>query len=398
MPLSNIPTIFKCSGCGSQELEIFLDIEDVPVLCNILCETKNEALSIPRGDIQLTFCKRCGHIFNALFDGERVNYSQSYENSLHYSPKFQEYAQALATRLIEKYQLFGKNIIEIGCGQGTFLNMLCELGNNRGIGFDKSYRNHQSASSVSDRITFVQDEYSEKYRSYAADVICCRHVLEHIAQPSEILSVVRRSIGTRKDALVFYEVPNGLFTLRELAIWDIIYEHCSYFTHHSLIRLFRSCGFEVRDCFELYEGQFLGIEAIPAVGSCETQNRGLVEMNQLNKDINLFAEEYCQKVNVWQENLEQWERRGQRPIVWGAGSKGVTFLNILKIQKPVEYVVDVNPRKQGKFLAGSGQQIVPPDFLQDFQPDLILLMNPIYREEVQSMVDDLGVKATIMTV
>jgi len=223
-------------------------------------------------------------------------------------------------------------------------------------------------------------------------------VLEHIAQPSEILSVVRRSIGTRKDALVFYEVPNGLFTLRELAIWDIIYEHCSYFTNHSLIRLFRSCGFEVRDCLELYEGQFIGIEAFPAVGSCETQDSGLVEMNQLNKDVNLFAERYWQKKAVWQDNFELMERRGQRPIVWGAGSKGVTFLNMLKTQKQVEYVVDVNPRKQGKFLAGSGQQIVPPDFLQDFQPDLILLMNPIYREEVQSMVDDLGVKATIMTV
>jgi 2-polyprenyl-3-methyl-5-hydroxy-6-metoxy-1,4-benzoquinol methylase len=398
MPLSKIPTIFNCPCCGSQELKIFLEIQDVPVLCNILCETKYEALSIPRGDIQLTFCKRCGHIYNALFDRERVHYSQNYENSLHFSPTFQEYAQTLAAHLVEKYLLVGKNLIEIGCGQGTFLDMLCQLGNNRGIGFDRSYRHLQSAPSVSDRITFVQEEYSETNRNETADFICCRHVLEHIPQPTEFVSIVRSSIGNRKDTVVFFEVPNALFMLRELAIWDIIYEHCSYFTHHSLIGLFRSCGFEVQDCLDLYEGQFLGIEAVPREGTWEGQASSPVDIGYLHKKINVFAEEYGHKKKVWQDYLEQWERQGQRPIIWGAGSKGVTFLNMVKIQTPVEYVVDVNPRKQGKFLAGSGQQIVCPDYLRDYQPDFILLMNPIYRAEVQGMANDLGIQATIMTV
>lgn len=398
MSLSAIPTIDQCPACTSQEVEPFLDILDVPVFCNILCETKGEALGIPRGNIQLTFCRKCGHIYNAQFDGQRVQYSQNYENSLHFSPTFQEFARNLASHLIEKYQLFGKKIIEIGCGQGTFLNLLCELGNNWGVGFDKSFRHHQSASSLSDRITLVQDDFSEQASRYEADFTCCRHVLEHIAQPREFLSVVRRSVRSRKDALIYFEIPNGLFTIRELAIWDIIYEHFSYFTRHSLIRLFKSCGFDVRDCFEVYEGQFIGIEAVPMVGAGEPPGNGLVELSQLYKEVVVFAERFDRKMAAWRDKLEGWESRRQRSILWGAGSKGVTFLNLLKIQELVEYVVDMNPRKQDKFIAGSGQQIVPPAFLQDFQPDLIILMNSIYREEVQRLVNNLGVQATIMTV
>lgn len=69
-------------------------------------------------------------------------------------------------------------------------------------------------------------------------------------------------------------------------------------------------------------------------------------------------------------------------MVWGAGSKAVTFLNILKTQGLVEYVVDINPRKTSLFVPGTGQQIVQPEFLQQYKPDVIMIMNPIYRQEI----------------
>ena len=81
MVVSKVPTMTPCLGCRSQEVEPVLTFQNVPVLCNILCETKHDALSTPRGDIRLTFCKRCGLIYNALFDRERVHYSQNYESS-----------------------------------------------------------------------------------------------------------------------------------------------------------------------------------------------------------------------------------------------------------------------------------------------------------------------------
>ena len=84
-------------------------------------------------------------------------------------------------------------------------------------------------------------------------------------------------------------------------------------------------------------------------------------------------------------------------MLWGAGSKGVNFLNILDIaHEAVEYVVDINPRKHGCYICGSGQQIVPPSFLQDYQPDVIILMNSVYQDEVASAIREMGVTAEIM--
>ena len=70
-------------------------------------------------------------------------------------------------------------------------------------------------------------------------------------------------------------------------------------------------------------------------------------------------------------------------MVWGAGSKGVAFLSTLQIFEEIEFAVDINPNKSGTYMAGTGQKIVSPDFLVDYQPDVILLMNPVYRTEVE---------------
>jgi hypothetical protein len=81
---------------------------------------------------------------------------------------------------------------------------------------------------------------------------------------------------------------------------------------------------------------------------------------------------------------------GKKAVIWGAGSKGITFLNTMGSASLIEYAVDLNPRKQGMFITGSGQQIVAPQFLQSYQPDVIFVMNAIYRQEIEQMVADLG--------
>jgi len=58
----------------------------------------------------------------------------------------------------------------------------------------------------------------------------------------------------------------------------------------------------------------------------------------------------------------------------------------------------VNPRKQGKFVAGSGQQIVAPDLLRDYQPDVVLVMNALYLNEICDMLAALSVTATVESV
>ena len=140
---------------------IFIEINKIPIFCNLLYSTRGKALEAAQGSMKLTFCQACGHIFNLAFDPDLLQYDTGYENSLHFSPCFQQYVKSTAANLISAYHLYGKDIIEIGCGKGEFINLLCENGQNRGLGFDPSYVT--GISNTGSSIKFIKDYYSEKY-------------------------------------------------------------------------------------------------------------------------------------------------------------------------------------------------------------------------------------------
>jgi hypothetical protein len=142
-------------------MSVFYDVGGVPANSVVLLTTREAALNYPKGDLSLAFCQSCGFIGNIAFDPNLLEYASGYEATQSFSPTFNAFAQRLATRLVHEYDLYGKEIIEIGCGQGEFLTMLCELGGNRGIGFDPAYVGSRAESEALERITFVKDFYSE---------------------------------------------------------------------------------------------------------------------------------------------------------------------------------------------------------------------------------------------
>ena len=83
-------------------------------------------------------------------------------------------------------------------------------------------------------------------------------------------------------------------------------------------------------------------------------------------------------------------------MIWGGGSKGVAFLTTLGLEEEVEYVVDVNPYKQGMFMPGTGHEVVGPDFLRSYRPELVVAMNPVYLGEIAGELSSLGVEAELV--
>jgi SAM-dependent methyltransferase len=378
----------QCPVCDSVTTTKVIEIYDVPVFCNVLWDSREEALNAARGNINLFFCHTCGHIYNEAFDPNRMQYSPRYENTLDYSPTFREYVVSLAERLVRTYDLHDKDIIEIGCGKGEFLRLLAEMGENRCIGFDPSYDPSLiDQDHLSDRFFVIRDYYSEQYSSYSADFIACRQVLEHVKESKSFLTMIRRALGGKQKPLVFVEVPNVMFTLKEFGIWDLIYEHCSYFTALSLSRLFAEAGYNPLKVAETFGGQFLCIEAVPLIdkkqSSFNPQNLSIEEVENYVKG---FADNYRKMISKWENKLEKMQRSGIEPVVWGAGSKGITFLNVLKSDGKINYVVDINPHKQGLYVPGTGQQVVTPDLLADIRPEAIIVMNPLYVSEIEKMI------------
>ena len=388
-----------CPSCLGTDLSVFYKVENVPVHSVVLLRSKQEAIDFPQGDIALGYCKLCGFVTNLVFDSTQQDYSHEYEATQAYSATFNHFNHQLANNLIARYQLLGKRIIEIGCGQGEFLSMLCKIGKNSGIGFDPAYEPERQIEPLAERVQIISDYYTEKYASHQVDFICCKMTLEHIHPTLDFVSMIRRSIGEQLEAVVFFQVPNASYVFGDLAFWDVYYEHCSYFNERSITGLFQRSGFEVLDLWNEYDDQYLMIEAKPVENTNANkiiQYNGLVEMGA---EIEQFARLVPQKKELWVERLQQYRANHQKIVLWGGGSKAVAFLTSLNLpQELVEYAVDINPNKTGTFLPGSGQEIVAPQQLKDIKPDVVIVMNPIYQDEILAQLHELNIHPNVHSV
>jgi SAM-dependent methyltransferase len=391
-------TKFLCPSCGSNDLSAFYKVDNIPVNSCILLSTEQEALDFPRGNVVLGFCKSCGFVSNMAFDCSKVNYSSVYEDQQSFSATFNKFAENLAKRLVEKYQLHNKKILEIGCGKGDFLSLLCELGPNFGVGIDPAHIKGRVSKEVSDRLTFITDFYSQRYANQHGDFVCCRHTLEHIPNVFEFVSEIGKSIGNRQDIAVFFEIPDVTRVLREQAFWDIYYEHCSYFTLGSLARLFRRCMFEVTDLCKDFDDQYLLIEAKRASQLSDKISPLEEDVNKTAKDVQYFATHCKTKKDQWRDRIMQSTDNGKKVIIWGSGSKCVAFLTTLGIENEVEYIVDINKFRHGKFIPGAGKEIMPPQFLKKCKPDLTIVMNPVYCAEITQMIRSMSINTEVIAV
>jgi SAM-dependent methyltransferase len=384
-----------CVLCGTDLPDPFLHIKDIPVHVGVLWPDAASAKASPTGDFALVLCPGCGLVTNQAFDPGLIDYTQKYDNSLHASPLFQEFEQALVRRLIDRYGIRGKTVAEIGCGSGHFLGLICVAGDNRGIGFDPSHDPDNADPLAEGRVEFIRDYYSDLYSDRHADLLCCRHTLEHVVDPGELLVPVRQGLESSRDTVVYFEVPNSTMAFRDLSVWDLIYEHCTYFVGPTLRRAFEAHQFEVLDLWEGFERQFISIEARPAdeiVPSGPTQD----ELAQLTDDVSRFAAHFDERRSLWRQRFEDYRKSEARVVVWGAGARAVSFFNMLGVTEEIGYVVDMNPRKQGTFLGGTGQEIVSPEFLSEYRPDIVILVNPVYFDEISQMLADLGCEATVV--
>lgn len=378
----------RCPACGAGGLERFYEVERVPVHSCRLVSTREEAVSFPTGELRLGLCSACGFVTNVAHDPALQDYSVSYEETQAFSPHFRTFLRALAERWVERYGLRGKRVLEIGSGKGEFLLLLHELGIAEGIGIDPGFARER----VEERpgLRFIRDLYSERYAGLRADAIVCRHTLEHIAPVADFMRLVHSTAG---DGPVLFELPDVLRVLREGAFWDLYYEHVSYFSPGSLARLFRGVGFEPLELELDYDDQYILIEARAGAGGGEPLPLE-EEPEAVAEAVAMFRRAYDSRVTEWHGRL----RSAQRPVIWGAGSKGVAFLTTLGAGAGIELAVDINPYKQDRWLAGSGVRVVAPERLRDYRPDLVVAMNPAYLEEIGGALSELAVDAPLAAV
>jgi len=213
-----------------------------------------------------------------------------------------------------------------------------------------------------------------------------------------MLRAVRQAIGDRLQSTVFFETPALPWTLDSLSFWDFFYEHCSYFTAESLAWAFEQTGFHVLEARPAFDGQYLHIEARPAPTGSTREIVRPHSTPDLWPKIQAFLDGLEHRIEACEEKIDAFSRAGGCAI-WGAAAKGTTLANTLDPQnRRIRFLIDINPAKQGKYVAGTGHPIVSPAHLKDRNARVagILNMNPNYLEENRMILSEMRLDIPIL--
>jgi len=335
--------------------------QGLPVFQNRMFHSRETATNCAKGDVALVQDLGTGLIFNWAFDPSLVQYDSDYQNEQAVSDVFRRHLEEVA-QLIQSH-FAGFSLIEVGCGKGHFLEQLQAAGFQI-TGLDPTYEGTNPA---------VLKKYFTPDIGLRADGIILRHVLEHIKDPVSFLYSLREANGG--TGKIYIEVPCFDWICSHRAWFDIFYEHVNYFRLADFLRMF-GVVYEARHSFN---GQYLSVVADLSTVRVPTYDAS---------DRFDFPPNFLQTVTRYAAKLSRQTKVGGPPVaIWGGASKGVIFsLFMQRAGASVGAVIDINPAKQGKYLAASGLQVWSPEAAQrSLAPGSdILVMNANYLDEIKS--------------
>ena len=324
-----------------------------------------------QGSFQLKKFGSFEFVQNVLFEESFVNYDKNYQNDQSSSPVFYDHMLEVYS-ILKSHFKSGSKLVEIGCGKGTFLNIVCDDAHFNYEGYDTVYDGNDPN---------IHRRYLNKHERVFADVVVLRHTLEHIQSPHKFLSLLQSVFN--EDATIFIEVPRYEWTEQNKLIFDLTYEHVNYFSEKSLSSLFIT----TIDQNNFFDGQYQ--YCLAKLNSLSDKEWRHFDEKHKWEDLSLapYLDEFKLKV----QNLHD----GSRYWVWGGATKGVLFLKHLAdiypdVFRKVVGVVDINEKKQGLFTPNTGIMIVSPrDFFKSAtKNDTVIVMNPNYLNEIRKEIEN----------
>jgi SAM-dependent methyltransferase len=356
----------------------------------MMYKSLNEAKNAVLGDIVLLFCRDCGFVFNSEFEDEKVYYDENYNNNQNLSERFEEYTNELIEKLKQRFRLENKQILEIGCGQGYFLEKISNaIKNIACVGYDPSFVESREIK-LYPNISIKKEYFRFEEGFIKQDMIIMRHILEHLPTPNTICVGITNSLSN--EGGIMFEVPDFTWIAQQESYFDILYQHCNYFTEQSLSYILESHGFSNINCEYVFEGQYLvGFANINGKREKKHVDRKK-ELVTLYNMVENFSNKFTLYKQFWEQVLSN---QNKRFAIWGALGKGVNFIHITdKKNKYIYCAIDINKDMQGGYIPGTSVPIVSPYFIGELKITDIIVMNPNYKEEIVSMVNEMGLKIT----
>jgi hypothetical protein len=384
--MSQPRTRTSCTSCGGPSLVPILHWPSIPVNAALFPATVEDSLAIPRGSFRLVACNACGLLFNADHDEALVEYSPRCVETQVCSPRSRDFTDALAREWVDRYSLRGTEIFEVGSGpEASFLRTMCELTGGTGIGVDPACTPGSDGT-----VTLVAERFTDAHADLPGGALVCRHTLEHIAEVGAFLRAIRAWAVRHRRAPILFELPDAGRILREGAFWDVYYEHCSYFTVATVEAAFRLAGLEPERTRIEFDGQYLVVEARLAPEARRAFEQAAATVQAAIE----FAEASARRIEQSGRVLRELAHDG--PVVlWQAGGKALALLTLTDVGDAVAGVVDGNPAKRDLYLPGTSRRILGPQDVPALKPRHVVVMNPVYAEEIRASLAQAGTTANV---
>jgi hypothetical protein len=353
--------MIKCPLTGSENTQVIYKQQALPLIQNKVYPSKAAAEMAPCIDVTLAQSLDNGFVFSANFDDSIIDYDAHYQNEQSNSAYFKKHLDNVIEIMQQNKTLDGK-VVEIGCGKAFFMDMLLAKGYDV-TGFDPTYEG--------DSPKVIKDFFSEKYSGIGASFIILRHTLEHISNPLQFINTV--AAANNYKGKIYIEVPTFEWIMKHNATEDIFYEHCNYFTLATMQMFFtKSVGGHI------FNGQYIYVIADLADVKKEIEK----------KESTPYQVKFKERLSEYGAMIQQ----SGATAVWGVGAKGSTFLNLLdKKAEKIKCAIDINPKKQHKYVGGTGHYIIKPEELSEYGIAHIIVMNENYIDEIKTVTEPLNI-------
>ncbi len=382
-------TIDNCRACISPNLDEILSFGDMPLADRLLTEEQLKTKE-PRFPLTVLFCNECSLVQLRETVDPEILYCEDYP---YYSSFLDSWVQHCRENALELIASRGLNqsslVVEIACNDGYMLKNFVEKGIPV-LGIDPAAGPARAAEESG--IPVINDFFTSKLalqlkqENRQADLVLGNNVLAHVADLGGFVDGIRTVL--KPEGMAVIEAPYVRDLIEGCEFDTIYHEHHGYFSVTALSKLFARHGLSLNNVRRLgtHGGSirvFIGHNPAPTVDLF----RLLEEERSIGLDTFEYYQSFGERVRTVQKSLAKMvgdlKKSGKTIAAYAASAKGATLLNSTDIgSEALEYVVDRNRHKHGKYMPGVHLPIYDTSRLLATRPDYVLLLAWNHKEEI----------------
>ena len=391
---SNHSSHSNCRFCGSALSATFVDLGMSP-LCESFLSSDQLIQMEPFYPLKVTVCGKCFLVQLPEFvSREHIFTEYAYFSS--YSDSWLAHAKAYTDQMTRQFNLNGHSlVVELASNDGYLLQYFVEK-KIPVLGIEPAANVAAVAvkKGIPTLVKFFGRETAKELvaEGKQADVILGNNVLAQVPDLNDFVAGIKLLL--KPEGVVTIEFPHLMRLMEENQFDTIYHEHFSYFSFLTAEKIFAAHGMTLFDVEELpthggslriyaqhTENKSRPVSARANELRAREEKAGLTRLESYSR----FEEQVKETKRKLLEFLIEARRAGKKVVGYGAPGKGNTLLNYCAIRTDfLDYTVDRNPYKHGRFTPGTRIPIFPVDKIRETKPDYLLILPWNLKDEIMS--------------